>query len=81
MRKYEPIWQQLKENGSDKWVVVNVKRKESIQTIINMVQNEKSRANVSRKRLDLPAYGLLEIRREPEQLRVCFRLKNSGAAL
>lgn len=81
MRKYEHIWRQLKERGSDGWIVVTVRSQESIQTIINMVQNEKSAANVSRKRLDLPAYGKLEIRREPDKLRVSFRLKDSGAAL
>jgi len=80
-RHYADIWHKLKTADIEQWVEVRVVNVNSIQTVINMVQNEKSRANVSRKRLDLPAFGKLEIRREPEKKRVLFRLKNSGAAL
>lgn len=81
MRHYEGIWEKLKVANHDQWVEVKVSNPAYIQTVINMVQNEKSRANVNRKRLDLPAYGKLVIRREPEKKRVLFLLKNSGAAL
>jgi len=81
MRQYEGIWEKLKQANHDQWVEVRVKNPDQIQTIINMVQNEKSTANVSRKRLDLPAFGRLVIRREPDKKRVLFLLKNSGAAL
>ena len=80
-RMYEGIWDKLKTADIEQWVEVRVKSIDSIQTIINMVQNEKSRVNVTRKRLDLPAYGKLVIKREPEKHKVSFRLKNSGAAL
>lgn len=81
MRKYEGIWEKLKQAEPLQWVTVSVKSAVQIQTVINMVQNEKCAANVTRKRLDLPAYGTLEIKREPAQLRVSFRLKNAGALL
>lgn len=83
MRRYEAIWEQIKNASADpeRWVQVTVVHVDMIQTVINMVQVEKSRANVSRKRLDLPAFGKLEIKREPEVKRVSFRVKNSGAAL
>lgn len=82
MRKYEVIWEQIKKSTDpDKWVYVNVRSVDMIQTIINMVQVEKSAANVARKGLDLPSYGRLEITREPDKMRVGFRLKNNGAAL
>lgn len=81
MRLYEQIWEKLKMADNDQWVEVRVADPSRIQTIINMVQNEKSRANISRKRLDLPQFGRLAIKREPEKKRVLFILKNSGAAL
>jgi hypothetical protein len=80
-RKYEVIWEKIKAADPGQWVDVSVVDTSMIQTIINMVQVEKSTANVARKRLDLPAYGKLVIRREPEKKRVGFMLKNSGAAL
>lgn len=81
MRKYETIWEKLKAADDGQWVVVSVASASMIQTIINMVQLEKSRANVTRRKLDLPSFGRLEILREPEAKRVKFRLKNSGANL
>jgi hypothetical protein len=80
MRRYEGIWEALKK-ADEGWVTVSVKNADMIQTIINMVQVEKSRAQVARKALDLPRFGKLVIKREPEHLRVSFRLNNSGAAL
>ena len=81
MRRYEGIWEKLKAADPEQWVIVTVASADRIQTIINMVQVEKSTANVTRKRLDLPAYGRLEIKREPAKKQVSFRLKDSGAAL
>lgn len=81
--KYERIWEALKKAQTEpnQWVEVKVASADTIPTIISVVQNVKSRANVSRKRLDLPAYGKLEIRRLPKERRVLFRLTNSGDAL
>lgn len=79
--KYDHIWQLLKNGDGEKWVEVRVRRPEQIQTIINMVQNTKSRAHRTRVGLGLPGFGKLEIRREPEKLAVYFRLKNAGAML
>lgn len=81
MKAYDSIWEKLKTADPDQWVVVSVANADRIQTIINMVQNKKSRANVTRKQLDLPQFGRLAIRREPEKKRVSFKLVNSGAAL
>ena len=80
LRKYEKIWRELKDKGSDGWIVVNLSG-ENMQTIINMVQFEKSQATVARRGLDMPKFGKLVIRREPEKKRVLFRLKDSGDAL
>jgi hypothetical protein len=81
LRKYEVIWEEIKNAEVDKWVNVDVKDIAMIQTIINMVQVEKSAQNVNRKRLDLPAFGKLEIRRDLDKKRVSFRLRGSGAGL
>lgn len=81
MRRYEQIWELLKKADPEQWVEVKVSRPEQIQTIINMVQVEKSKAHTARKALDLPGYGRLMIRREPENKRVLFALKDSGALL
>ncbi len=81
MRKYEVIWQKLKQADAEQWVVVRISSAEQMQSVINMVQKEKTLAQVSRKRLDLPAFGKLEIKREPELKRVSFRLINSGDLL
>lgn len=81
MRRYEVIWEKLKAADPEQWVEVKVANANHIQTIINMVQVEKSRAHTARKALDLPGYGKLMIRREPENNRVLFALKNSGALL
>lgn len=81
MRKYEVIWNKIKQAEEGQWVIVTVQEVHMIQTIINMVQLEKSAAHTARKGLDIPAYGKLEIKRLPETLQVHFRLKNSGANL
>ena len=81
LRKYEVIWEQLKQAGSEKWIVINLADAGMMQTIINMVQVEKSRANVARKNLDLPQFGRLVIKRDPLNKKVSFMLKNSGDAL
>lgn len=81
MRKYEVIWDKIKKADFDIWVKVDCASAAMIQTIINMVQVEKSAANVARKGLDLPQFGRLVILREPEIKRVSFKLKNSGDAL
>jgi hypothetical protein len=60
---------------------VTVKAEPMIQTVINMVQLEKSAQQVSRRRLDLPQFGKLVIRREPEHLKVHFQITYSGDAL
>ena len=83
MRKYEVIWEQIKKASAnaDQWVEVKVSDPEYMQTIYNMVCVEKSRAQVSRKALDLPSFGRLEIRKEPKNNRILFRLRDSGDAL
>ena len=81
-RKYEGIWHKIRDNlDPDTWVVVTTSNREMVQTVINMVMIEKSRANITRKRLDLPSYGKLEIRRDFPNLRVSFRLIDAGAQL
>jgi hypothetical protein len=82
MRKYQEIWEAVKKlQNQDQWVKVDVAHPDQIQTIINMVQLEKSREHTARKGLGVPAFGRLQIRREPEKKRVYFNLKNSGAQL
>lgn len=79
MRKYSTIFDKLK--TSEDWVTVKVVHVDAIQTIINGLQKEKSMANVTRKNLDLPRYGKLVILRDVKNLKVSFKLSNSGAAL
>ncbi len=81
MRKYKQILDKLKEADPESWVTVTVRDAGAIQTIINGLQKEKSLLNVTRKRLDLPAYGKLVIHRDIKNLKVSFKLTNSGAAL
>lgn len=83
MRKYEIIWEQIKKASAeaDRWVEVKASTVPYMQTIINMVQLEKSRASSVRKGLELPRFGRLEIIRKPDECKVLFRLKDSGAAL
>lgn len=80
-RKYEAIWLKIKQAGEGRWVDVAYQTEGQLQTIINMVQLEKSRANTARKELDLPAFGRLKIDRQPAQRRVRFTLINSGDSL
>jgi hypothetical protein len=81
-RKYETIWLKIKDNlDPDVWITVTVSNPSMIQTVINMVQLEKSRAQTARKALQLPQFGTLEIKREPALLKVHFRIKNAGAQL
>jgi hypothetical protein len=81
MRKYQALFDRIKDCPHDKWIEVKVKSANQIQPIINGLQNEKSRQQVLRRRLDLCQFGKLIIRREPEKLRVMFTLSNSGDAL
>jgi len=81
VRKYEAIWLQIKRAGEGRWV--DVKCDPSMtQTIINMVQNEKSEAQKNRKMLKLPKFGKLKIDRSREaEGRLRFTLINSGDSL
>lgn len=81
MRKYEVIWEKIKHAPFGKQVEVTFSTLEQMQTIINMVQLEKSRAQVNRKKLDLPMFGKLVIVRRPKELKLFFSLKDSGDAL
>lgn len=79
MRKYELLWTRIRDADPDTWIHVTVKDASMIQTIINMVQREKSNQQVTRRNLDLPQFGKLVIQRA--DLRVSFKLKNSGDML
>lgn len=79
--KYGQILKLLMEGVNEEWVRVRVAHPDQIQTVINMVQNTKSRKHQARKIAGLPGLGRLEIRREPEKLQVFFRLKNAGCLL
>lgn len=82
MRRYEAIWEQIAKTADpEMWVKVTVLSEDQMQTIINMVQQEKSRANTTRKALSLPAWGRLEVKRDLKNLVVFFKLKNAGAQL
>jgi nucleoid DNA-binding protein len=81
MRKYEAIWEKLKAAEADQWVLVQASSAAHVETIVNMVCIEKSAAQVTRRRLDLPAFGKLEVRRDKAKCQVSFRLKNSGDLL
>jgi hypothetical protein len=81
LRKYETIWQKIKDAGEGSWVIVKFSTPAQLNTIINMVQLEKSRANVARRELELPAFGRLVILRDVSNLTVRFTLKNSGDSL
>jgi hypothetical protein len=83
MRKYEVIWDKIKDadSAAGQWTVVKVSNKDMISTIVNMVMQEKSNAHRLRLAIGLPGYGKLEIKREPEKLQVSFRLRNAGALL
>ena len=78
MRKYEGIWNKIKEAAPETWVSVSVVDAGMIPTIVNMVRVEKCTQNVDRQKLDLPGFGRMEVKREPEKKRVSFRLINSG---
>lgn len=80
-RKYETIWLRIKEAGEGRWVDVRYQTDAQQQTIINMVQLEKSRANVARRELALPGFGKLKIDRVPEKRLLRFTLVNSGDSL
>lgn len=82
MRLYEPIWLKIAETSDPSvWVTVQAHSREQMQTIVNMIQLEKSRANSARKLAELPLWGKLEIKREPKTLKLHFKLKNAGAQL
>ena len=82
VRTYERIWLQIAATTDPSvWVTVQAHSPDQMKTIIGMVQLEKSRANMARKSLNLPSWGRLEIRREPKQLKLHFKLRNAGAQL
>jgi hypothetical protein len=81
MRKYEALFDRIKAAPHDKWIQVNVASVEQIQVIINGLQNEKSKQQTTRRRLDLCQFGKLVIRRDEKNLRVMFALSNSGDSL
>lgn len=78
MRKYEPLWNQIKEAAHNQWVTVTLTSWSQHQTIINMVQLEKSRAKCARKGLDIPNYGKLVIERDEKNCKLRFRLEGAG---
>lgn len=81
-RLYEAIWLKIAETADPElWVTVSVLSPDRMQTIINMVQLEKSRANVVRKGLGLPSWGRLEIKRDVKALKLHFKLRNAAAQL
>jgi hypothetical protein len=80
-RKYETIWLKIKEAGEGQWVDVRFSNPGQLQTIINMVSLEKSKAQKNRKDLGMPRFGKLQIDRRPEKNMVRFTLINSGDSL
>lgn len=82
MRLYERIWLKIAETADPVlWVTVSANSLDQVETIVNMVQLEKCRANNARKALELPLWGRLAIKREPAKLLVHFKLRNAGAQL
>lgn len=78
MRKYEPLWNKIKEAAHNQWVVVDLPNWAIHQTVINMIQLEKSRAKCARKGLDIPNFGKLVIVRDEVNLKLKFRLEGAG---
>ena len=81
VRKYEAIWLEIVKAGEGRWVDVRFQHPSMMQTIINMVQNEKCEAAKNRRQLGMPRFGKLKIKRQPELRIVSFTLENSGADL
>lgn len=77
-RKYEGIWHKIRDAAHNQWTVVKVGDWSNHQTIINMVQLEKSRAKCARKGLDIPNFGKLVIERDPKNCVLKFRLEGAG---
>jgi len=59
VRRYEKIWNQLKQT---KHCVIRCKP-EKMQTIINCVRKEKTQENAPRHSLELPSFGRLRVKR------------------
>lgn len=78
MRKYQPLWNKIRDAAYNQWVVVELTSWSQHQTIINMVQLEKSRAKCARKGLDIPNFGKLVIERDEKNLKLRFRLEGAG---
>ncbi len=81
MRKYEPLWKQIRDAGFNQWTVVKLAEWSQHQTIINMVQLEKSKAKCARKGLDIPNFGKLVIERDEKNCTLKFRLEGAGHQL
>ncbi len=81
MRKYEPLWKQIRDAGHNQWTVVKLANWDSHQTVINMVQLEKSKAKCARKGLDIPNFGKLVIERDEKNCQLKFRLEGAGHQL
>lgn len=81
MRKYESIWMKLKDAGYEQKVVVAFNHPDQLQTIINMVQLEKSADQKNRKAMKMPSFGRLCIERRMDKKEVVFWLKDSGALI
>ncbi len=69
------------EGTREEWVRVKVQHVDQIQTVINMVQNTKSRRKQALKLQGLPGVGRLRIKKDPANLCVYFRLQNAACLL
>ena len=82
MRRYQEIWIKIKETcDPDEWVTVTCTYPGQIQTVINMVQAEKSHEHTAKRATGQAGYGRLEIKRDFAKLQVSFKLRNAGAQL
>lgn len=73
MRRYEPLWKEIK---AKRMAVVRC-RAEKTQTIIQAVKKEKSRENTLKKALDIPHYGNLSFTKTPLEggkMQIIFKL-------
>lgn len=81
MRKYEGLWHRIRDASHNQWVIVKLSDWSNHQTVINMVQLEKSRARCARKGLDIPNFGRLVTVRDKENCCLKFRLEGAGHQL
>lgn len=75
-RKYERIWHAIKNNTSDKPVIVHCKAGPFQKTLIQAVKKEKSKENAPRKQVGVAHHGELIIDRFDD--RVEFSLRYNG---